>query len=59
MPGRYIATGLYSEMVVNRGSTVFITITQYMHDHMLQGIYMYIMYNMRGAVVISNYLVIL
>ncbi len=56
MPGRYIATGLYSEMVVNRGSTVFITITQYMHDHMLQGIYMY---NMRGAVVISNYLVIL
>ncbi len=23
MPGRYIATGLYSEVVVNRGSTVF------------------------------------
>ena len=22
MPGRYIATGLYSEVVVNRGSTV-------------------------------------
>ena len=24
MPGRYIATGLYLEVVVNRGSTVYI-----------------------------------
>ena len=25
MPGRYIAAGLYSEVVVNRGSTVYTT----------------------------------
>ncbi len=27
MPGCYIATGLFSEVVVNRGSTVVITMT--------------------------------
>ena len=41
MPGRYIAAGLYSEVIVNRGSTVLLIILIMMIDDAMTMICLY------------------
>ena len=49
MPGRYIATGLYSEVVVNRGSTVCAVIIYHAYNYWYSS-----MHGMHGGEVVLS-----